>query len=95
MIERSVGPTDRRVAHRAVRRESRRYVARIIRSVEICLMARIAIRRQRCVVVVGVALRAGHCPMRPGKRESGLGVIERRRAPPAGGMTRRATGGKP
>lgn len=65
------------MAERAVRRETTRYVSRIRRAIEICLMAAVAGGGQRCVVIIYVALCAGHSNVRARERERSRAVIER------------------
>ena len=64
----------------------------ILRPREVGLMATVAIGRQRCVVVVHVAGRAGHALVGSGQRECGLVVIEHRAIPGSGGVAGRAGG---
>ncbi len=58
VIERRSCPSGCRVTERTIRREPARYMRRVRRSVEVDLMAGIAVSRRRVVVVIGVALRA-------------------------------------
>lgn len=81
MVERRIGPGRRVVTSRAGRRESRRLMVRIGGAVVVSLMAAIAIGGQRRVVVVHVAVGAGHRGMCPGQRERRVVVIERRIGP--------------
>ena len=81
MIERCSCPRCRRVARRACSWEPRRRVVWISRAGVIRLMARVAIRGYRGVVVVHVAIGAGHRGVRPSQRERRVVVIKRRRLP--------------
>ena len=69
------------MAQRAVRREARGDVVWIVRRVIGSQMACRAGRRSKIVVIVEVTLRARRGQMRSGKRESRLGMVERRRHP--------------
>ena len=71
-----------------VLREARPDVVRIGCAVVVRLMARNAgrIRARQVVVPVDMALRALHRRVRPGQREAGRGVVERRRCPVGGGV---------
>ena len=62
--------------------------------VEIRLVASVAISRHRCVVVVGVALRARHGSMCAGQRERSFAVIKGGTRPGRRGMARGACGGE-
>jgi len=61
VIEVDVGPVRRRMAGVAGRGKPGSRMARVCRSVPIRLVAAVAGRGQRAVVVIGVALRAGQC----------------------------------
>lgn len=61
---------------------------------KVCLVAAVACCRQRCVVVIHVALRARHGDVRPGERECGVVVIERRSRPRRSVVTGGACGWK-
>lgn len=74
-------PVARGVAQGAVGRESSRDMGRVGCACEVCLVTSIAGGRQRRVVVVGVALCAGHGGVCARQRESGVVVIERRICP--------------
>lgn len=80
MIEVHRRPARRVMARVARRRERCRCVSWIRRSGPVGTMASITIRRQGCVVIVGVALCAGNGSMRPGQRKDRC-VIESRRRP--------------
>ena len=60
------------MADRAVGREAGRHVVGIRRPGEIRLMAGVAGRRRRCVVIVGVALGAGQRGMSASQRIVGI-----------------------
>ena len=83
VIEVDVCPVRRVVARFAGRRERNRGMVWIGCTLPVRLMAAVAGGRQRCVVVVGVALRACHRCMRSRQREY-RGVIEARRYPCGG-----------
>ena len=95
MVESRVRPTDGGMADRAIRRETRGGVRRIVGPVEIGFVAAIAVCRKRCVVVAGVALPANHRNVGASQGKTCLGVIKAGRTPPARGVTVRATGRKP
>lgn len=69
------------VARGAGSREARGHVVRIRRAAVVSLVARIAVRGQRRVVVVHVATGAGNGCMRSRQREGCVVVIERRGNP--------------
>ena len=77
VIECRSGPRTRRVTGVASRRETRRDVIRIGRAIPVGLVAPIACRGQRRVVVVCVALRTGNCGVCAGQRERCVVVIKR------------------
>ncbi len=81
VIESRSCPSRRGMASRARSRETRRCVIRIRRAVVVRLVATHARCRQRRVVVVHVAIGAGHGRVRTGQRERRRVVIERRSAP--------------
>jgi hypothetical protein len=76
MVERGRGPVGRGVAKCAIRRESSGDVGGICRPIEVCLVASVAGRRQCCVVVVYVALRASDGDVRAREWERRRVVIE-------------------
>lgn len=82
VIKRDIRPVGGRVAGFARSRETGGRMIRVCRSSPIRLMTSEACRRQSCVIVVRMALRAGHSRMRPRQRKD-RGVIEARRAPAA------------
>lgn len=67
--------------------ESGRRVIGVRGSGIVCLMAGVAVGRYCCVVIVGVALRAGDSYMSAGEWEGACGVIEGRWSPCRGGVT--------
>ncbi len=67
-------------------RETGGRMVRIGRGLVIRLVAGIAVGRNRCVVIVHVAIGASHGGVGPGEREGGVVVIERRRLPGGGVM---------
>jgi hypothetical protein len=69
-------PISRRVACRAFRRESRRRMIRISRSIIIALMACVAIRWSAVVNAADMTLFTAHTDMRSGQRKSGCIVIK-------------------
>lgn len=81
MVESGRCPVTRRVTHRAIGREARRYVGRIRGPGEILLMAAVTGRGQCRVIVIRVAARAGYGGVCARKRETRVVVIERRRSP--------------
>jgi len=81
VIERRAQPVGRGMASRAVLREVAGFVRWIIRPVIIRLVAVPARAATQGVIVVYVALRALQTGMRPGQREPGGRVIERRARP--------------
>ena len=78
------------MAHGAGRGESCRSMIRICRSVVIRLVARIAVCRNRLVIAVDVALRAGNRGMSARKGEY-RSVVERRLGPRRGAVAQGAT----
>lgn len=90
VIEGCIRPVDSAVADRAVLREACRHVRRIAGAVEFTAVAAVARRRQRCVVVVHVALAARSSRMRASEREACFRMVERCRAPAARGVALRA-----
>lgn len=76
VIESCQRPRGRVVALRTIRRESRWRMRRIVRRLVISLMASVARRWQRRVVVIHVALCALHCRMRTREGKRGAVVIE-------------------
>lgn len=86
VVERRPRPRRRRVAGGAGVRETGRRVVRIGRAVVVALVATHARGRQRRVIVVHVAIGAGHGGVRSGQRESRGVVIEGRAGPVRGAM---------
>lgn len=68
---------------------------RVIRPVEISLVAAIAICRQGCVVVIRMTLRTWHGDVRARQRKLRCAVIEGGRAPRGSCMALRAISGEP
>jgi len=91
MVKRRVRPGDRGMAESAIGREACRHVIGIGGAGEILGVAGIAVKRNRCVVVVDVALRARHGNVGTGEGELGRVVIETRSGP-VGGAVARFTG---
>ena len=81
VVERRGRPPGRRVAQRAVGRETRRNVIGIGCAVEVRLMASVAVSRQARIVVVYMALGTCHVDVRARERERGVVVIKGRRCP--------------
>lgn len=81
-------PRIHRMASRAVVREIQRHVIRIRRTLEIRLMARVAIHRRADVTIIDMALIARRRHMRAEQRKARFAVIERRGLPCVGGMAR-------
>ena len=79
VIERTIGPLDGVVTRGAGSRESRRDVIRVCRVLIVRPVAPVAVRGQRRVVVVDVAIDAGarRHQVRTGQREPRLAVIKR------------------
>lgn len=77
MVESGSRPGRRVVAGLAGSRESRCDVIGVGRVLIDRLVARIAVRGHGCVIVVHVAVGAGHCGMRARQRERRVVVIER------------------
>jgi len=92
MIERRTGPRCSVMARGAGRWEASRGVIGIRGPGEILRVAAVAVRRQRCVVVIDVASSAGHSDVGAGQRERRLAVIEWSAGPRRGVMARRARG---
>ena len=76
VIERRSGPRRGGVAVLATRRESRRRMARIVRTLIIGYVAAVAIGWEARIVVVHVATGAGNRCVRAGKREGRVVVVE-------------------
>ena len=93
VVKRRGLPGDGGMAESAVSREPCRDVIGIGGAGEILGMARIAIKRNRCVVVLDVALRARHGNVRPGEWELG-GVVIETRSGPVGGAVASLAGGR-
>lgn len=81
VVERCIGPVRRVVAGGAGRRETGCSVIGVICLLIIQLVAAVAIGRERRVVIVHVAICAGHVHMRPRQREGCVVVIEGRGSP--------------
>lgn len=81
MIESGGRPVAGGVTERAVGGETRSRMARIVRTIEVGLVAPIASRGKRRVVVVRVATRTGHRRVSSRKRERSVVVIEGRERP--------------
>ena len=77
VIERRARPRRCRMAGRAGSREPRRRVVWVSRAGVIRLMARVAIRGHRGVVVIHMAIGARHGGVRSGQWERRVVVIER------------------
>ena len=76
VVEGRGGPGCCGVAEGAIGGESGGHMSGIGGAGKVCLVAAIAGGGQRCVVVVGVALRAGNGDVRAGEREGSVVVIE-------------------
>jgi len=94
MVKGRRGPRGCVVARRACDWKTSSGVRRARGPVVICLVARVAIGGQRCVIVIGVALRTGNCYVRAGQWEAGRRMIERRGTPSTGGVAYAAIGGE-
>ena len=81
VIKRCSRPRGCGVAGRAGRREAGGHVVWIRRGVIGGLVARVAIRRNRCVIVVHVTTRAGYGSVRARQWERGVVVVKRGRDP--------------
>ena len=92
VVKRRSGPCSCGVARVAGGREACGCMIGVCGAVPVSLVAAVTRSRQRCVVVVGVALRAGDRRMRTCQREPRVVVIERRRAPTTRRMADRAVG---
>jgi len=86
VVESRIGPRRCVVALGAIGWEPGRNVGRIVRAVEISLVASVAGRGQSRVVVVGMALCAGHRGMCARQRKRCGAVVKGRGRPSAGGM---------
>ena len=86
VVEGRARPTGGRVTKGTGIRESRRDVVRVGGSRVIGFVAAVAIGRNRSVVILDMTAGTRHRRMRPSQRESGVVVIERRRAPGRGAM---------
>ena len=96
VIERRTSPIRGRVAQRAILRESRGRMIRIVGALVIFQMAGIASRAQALVNAAGMALCAGGRDVFAGQREGRLGrVIEDRAGPIRGGVAKRTILRKP
>lgn len=94
MIESRRSPVSGRVTQGAIGREAARHVRRIRSSRKIRLMAAIACRWQRCVVVIRVATRASDSGMCARQRERRGRVIKTGPGPIRSRMTSGARGGE-
>jgi hypothetical protein len=96
VIERRTSPIRGRVTQRAILRESRGRMIRIVGALVIFQMAGIACRAQPFVNAAGMALCAGGRDVFAGQREGSLGrVIEDRAGPIRGGVAKRTILRKP
>ena len=86
VIERRAQPTGSRVTDSTCVREACGHVIRIVRCLVVALVAPVAIRGQRCVVVVHVAVRTRYAGMSAGQRETCVVVVEGCRAPYGGAV---------
>jgi len=93
VIERNGGPVTRVMAGVARGGEGYGDVIRIRSASEICLVAAVAIGRQRGVVVIRMALRACKRGMRSGQRKHGS-MVEGRRGPVSRRVAQCAIGGE-
>lgn len=84
VIECGAGPTGRGVARLARSREASSRMIRVRRVLVISLVAAVARGRQRRVVIVHVATRAGSVYVGAGQRECSVVVVESRRSPRGG-----------
>jgi len=94
VVERRAGPRRGVVAGGASGGEVGRDVVRILDARVIRLVARIAVGRDRGVVVGDVARRAGYRDVRAGERERGVVVIKSGGSPVRGAVTYRAVQGE-
>lgn len=81
MVEGGAEPTRRRVACGTSCWKARAHVVRIVGSFIVRLMAAVAVRRQRRVVIVHVATRARHTRVSSSQWETRIVVIESGRCP--------------
>jgi hypothetical protein len=95
VIERRSVPVRRRVAQRAIRRESGRHVIRGRRSLLVLQVTRHAVRAQRRELIIDVASSAGHGGVLARERELRRAVVERRARPVRSGVAQRAIRRKP
>ena len=79
VIESGVEPARSRMAGGTGSREARAHVIRIGRPTVVLLMTTVAVRRQRCVVVVYVATCTSDARVRSRQGEAGIVVVEGRR----------------
>ena len=93
MIKGGAGPGGGVVAQRAIGREAGCDVCRIGGPGKVLLVAAVAGGRQRRVIVVDVALRAGDLDVRAGQRKRRIVVVETRPAP-VGGAVAGGAGGR-
>jgi hypothetical protein len=82
------------VAQRAIGWEPGGRMRRIVGAVVISLMAAIASGRECCVIVVGMALRAGDRDVRSSQRKLRRAMVKGRGAPAARRMAKGTVGGK-
>jgi len=90
VIESRTGPVSRAVAKGTVHREACLHVIGICGLVEIRQVAAVAVSRHRGVVIIHVALRAGHRLVSTGERECSCRMVECRSGPVHGAVAERA-----
>ena len=95
MIERRPCPRRRRMTRLARRREHRRNVIRVRRSLVLGLVTAVAIRRSSRILAADVTTRAGDARMRARQWEPRAVVIESGRLPGRRAVTYRAVEGEP
>ena len=81
VVESSSQPARSRMTGSACGWEACRNVVWTARSLVLRFVTAVAIRGDRCVVVIYVAVRAGHRSMGPGQRETRIVVVEGRGSP--------------
>lgn len=87
MIKDRGRPVGSRVAQLARLRETRSHVIRAVRGSVFRAVASVTVGRDRCVVVVLMAVGAGHRRMLPRQREARIVVVEDRGRPGGGAVT--------
>lgn len=90
VIECGRSPVSGRVAQSAICREAGRHVSGVRGPGKIRLVAAVAGRWQRCIVVIGMATRARNSRMCAGQRESRVVMVKGRRRPGRSVMAGRA-----